>query len=79
MLCKRKLRSTNANVAWEAFKVLNARLVARSEWRHAFDELSELESTNSKKQAFTRAVVELLERGEMVEEEPGIYELGIGF
>jgi hypothetical protein len=38
-----------------------------------------LESTNSKKQAFTRAVVELLERGEMVEEEPGIYELGIGF
>jgi hypothetical protein len=76
---KRKLRSTNANVAWEAFKTLNARLVARSEWRQAFDELSELESTNSKKQAFARAVVELLERGEMVEEEPGIYELGIGF
>ncbi len=76
---KRKLRSTNANVAWEAFKVLNSKLVARSEWRQAFDELSELESTNSKKQAFTRAVVELLERGEMVEEEPGIYELGIGF
>ena len=25
------------------------------------------------------ALVELLERGEMVEEEPGIYELGIGF
>ena len=76
---KRKLRSTNANVAWEAFKVLNARLVARPEWRQAFDELSELESMNSKKQAFSRAVVELLERGEMVEEEPGIYELGIGF
>ena len=76
---KRKLRSTNANVAWEAFKAINARLVARSEWRQAFDELSELESANSKKQAFSRAVVELLERGEMVEEQPGIYELGIGF
>ena len=39
--------------------------------------LSELSSTNSKKQAFARVVSELLDREEILQTEPGVYELKI--
>ena len=74
-----KLRSFYANVAWEAFKSLNARLVARSEWRDAFYATCELDNSASKRQAFHRATKELLERAEVVEEDKDFYELAIGF
>ena len=39
--------------------------------------MSELSSTNSKKQAFARVVSELLDREEILQTEPGVYELKI--
>jgi hypothetical protein len=72
-----KLRSPNANDGLEAFKVLDMQYVGHEEWRAVFYAMSELSSTNSKKQAFARVVSELLDREEILQTEPGVYELKI--
>lgn len=72
-----KLRSPNANDGLEAFKVLDQQYVGHEEWRAVFYAMSELSSTNSKKQAFARVVSELLDREEILQTEPGVYELKI--
>jgi KaiC/GvpD/RAD55 family RecA-like ATPase len=72
-----KLRSPNANDGLEAFKVLDLQYVGHEEWRAVFYAMSELSSTNSKKQAFARVVSELLDREEILQTEPGVYELKI--
>jgi phage/plasmid primase-like uncharacterized protein len=72
-----KLRSPNANDGLEAFKVLSLECVGHEEWRASFYAMSELSSTNSKKQAFARVVSELLDREEILQTEPGVYELKI--